>query len=94
MWLLALRAFGAEEYEDAAALLERLVRLGRMKTYDPTAAFDPSIMAEPAFVNLGNCYLRLEDPARAETYFTLALSSPAHQAQARDGIARARAAQA
>ena len=93
LWLLALRAFGAEEYEDAAALLERLVHLGRMKTYDPTAAFDPSLLAELAFMNLGNCYLRLDDPARAETYFTLALSSPAHQAQARQGIARARAAQ-
>ena len=94
LWLLALRAFGAEDYQDAAALLERLVHLGRMKTYDPTAAFDPSILTEPAFMNLGNCYLRLNDPARAETYFTLALSSPAHQAQARHGIARARAAQA
>ena len=87
LWLLAQQAYQAGEFQDAADLLERLVYLGHTKTYDHSAAFDPTLMAEQALLNMGNCYLRLGNPDRAETYFRGVLSSPAYQAQARQGVA-------
>jgi len=85
LWLLARRAFEAGDYRDAARLLERLVELGRSGTYDHSAAFDPSIMAEPAVLNLGHCYLRLGEPDRAESCFKPLLANPAHKDRARRG---------
>jgi tetratricopeptide (TPR) repeat protein len=92
LWALAQRAFQAEQFQEAAALLERLVHLGRTGTYDHSTPFDPAIMAEPALLNLGTCYLRLGDPDRAEPCFAQLLSSPEHQAKARQGYALAQAA--
>jgi hypothetical protein len=91
LWVLAQRAFEAEAFQEAAALLERLVHMGGSGTYDHSAAFDPAIMGELALLNLGNCYLRLGDANRAEACFTPLLSRPAHQAQAQRGCALAQA---
>jgi hypothetical protein len=85
LWHLAQRAFQAEEFQDAAGLLERLIHLGRTGSYDHSAAFDPAILAEPTLLNLGICYLRLADPDRAEWCFAQVAASPTHQAQARQG---------
>src|SRR5262245_35861001 len=87
LWLLAQQAFAGGEFQRAAGLLERLVHLGRTGTYDHSVAFDPSIMAEPALLNLGLSYLRLGDLDRAEWCFGQVLSSSAYQAQARQGYA-------
>lgn len=94
LWVLARQAFEAGAFGEAAGLLERLVHLGRTGTYDRSAAFDPSIMAGPALLNLGHCYLRLGEPDRAEACFQQALSEPAHAAAARQGLAMAQARKA
>jgi len=91
LWHLAQRAFQAEEFQDAAGLLERLIHLGRTGSYDHSAAFDPAILAEPTLLNLGICYLRLADPDRAEWCFAQVAASPTHQAQARQGFAMVQA---
>ncbi len=86
-WVLAQRAFQANDFREAAGLLERLVELGRTGRYDRSAAFDPSIIGEAALVNLGSCYIRLGQLERAEACFGPLLSSPTHQEQARRGYA-------
>ncbi|HKI38794.1 MAG TPA: glycosyltransferase [Gemmataceae bacterium] len=83
LWQLAHNSFQARDFRDAAALLERNLHLGRTGTYDRSAAFDPTIMGEPALLNLGRCYARLGDLDRAEACFGQLLASPTHQAQAR-----------
>src|SRR5207237_626384 len=88
LWTLAQRAFQAKDYQNAAELLETLVHLGRTGTYDRSAAFDPTIMAEPALLNLGVCYIRLAELARAEWCFRQVLNSPTHHAQAKKGYDR------
>lgn len=85
LWVLAQAAFQANDYQQSAGFLEKLVQLGRTGSYDRSAAFDPSLMAEPAVLNLGNCYLRLGDAERAERCFTQLLTSPTHGTQARQG---------
>jgi hypothetical protein len=87
LWAMSQRAFQSGEFAKAAALLERLVHLGRTGAYDRSAAFDPSIMAEPALLNLGRCYLRLGDLDRAESCFGEALGNPAHRGHAEQGLA-------
>jgi tetratricopeptide (TPR) repeat protein len=91
LWALAQRGFQAGRFQEAAELLERLMHLGRTGTYDRSAAFDPSIMAEPALLNLGYSYLQLGDLDRAEACFTQVLSSAAHQTQAQQGRAMVQA---
>ena len=92
LWALAQRAFEAKAFAEAAALLERLVQLGRTGTYDRTAAFDPAVMGDAAVYNLGNCHLLMGDLRRAEECFIGLLLSPTHQAQARQGYHRVQAA--
>jgi tetratricopeptide (TPR) repeat protein len=87
LWAMSQRAFQSGEFAKAAALLERLVHLGRTGAYDRSAAFDPSIMAEPALLNLARCYLRLCDFDRAESCFGQALANQAYRAQAQQGLA-------
>jgi tetratricopeptide (TPR) repeat protein len=87
LWLQAEQAFQAGDFAQAAGLLERLIQLGRTGAYDRSAAFDPSIMAEPALLNLGRCYLRLGDRTRAEACFRQVLANPAYVAQAQQGLA-------
>lgn len=94
LWILSLQAYQVERFLQAAALLERLVHLGRTGTYDRSASFTPSILGEPALLNLGNCYLRLHDPDRAERCFTEALQNPSYQEQAERGCQMAQALRA
>jgi hypothetical protein len=85
LWVLAQKSFQAGDCADAARLLERLLDLGRTGAYDRSLAFDPSLVAEPALLNLGAAYLRLGELDRAEPCFGQLLTHPAHQAQARRG---------
>jgi hypothetical protein len=86
LWALAQRDFQAQDYRAAAALLETLVRLGQTGAYDRSAAFDTSLMAAPALLNLAACYVRLGQLDRAEWCFRQALTHPAHQAKAQQGL--------
>jgi tetratricopeptide (TPR) repeat protein len=91
IWALAKRAFQAEDFQEAAAHLENLVQLGQTGTFDPAEAFDPSLVGEPAILNLGRCYLRLGNLDRADECFQRLLKSPAHIKEATDGIAMSQA---
>lgn len=86
LWALAKRAFVAEAFHDAVGLLETLVRLGRTGEYDRSAPFDVAIMAEPALLNLGKCYIRLGDLDRAESCFVELMNSSSHHAQGLAGF--------
>lgn len=85
LWVLAQAAFLANDFKTAAGLLEKVIQLGQTNQYDRSLAFDPSLMAEPAVLNLGTCYFRLGDAERAERCFAQLLTSPTHGAQARQG---------
>ncbi len=85
LWQMAHNAFQAGDFRDAAGLLERTLHLGRTGTYDRSAAFAPDVMSEPALLNLGRCYARLGEFDRAEACFAQLLTSPTHQAPAREG---------
>jgi tetratricopeptide (TPR) repeat protein len=91
LWQLAQTAFRDEDFQEAAGLLEKLLYLGRTGAYNRSAAFDPSIMAEPAVLNLGMCYLRLGELDRAELCFGQLLGSPPHQTRACQGYAMVQA---
>jgi Glycosyl transferase family 2 len=81
-WRMAEQAFQAEDYGKAAGLLEQLVQWGRTGEYDSSEPFDPSILGEPALMNLGICYVKRKDFDRAEQCFRGLLQSPAYQTQA------------
>jgi hypothetical protein len=85
LWAVAQRAFQAGDHRDAAQLLESLVHLGRTGTYDRRSAFDPSLMAEPALLNLARSYVRLGQLDRAEALFREVLANPAYRSQAQEG---------
>jgi hypothetical protein len=88
LWLLAQQAFQAGQFQQAAGLLEKLVHLGRTRTYDHSAPFDPSLMGDPALLNLGKCFLALNDLVRAQECFTQVLPNPKLQGEARRGLAQ------
>lgn len=85
LWALAQRAYQAGDYQEAATQLEKLIDLARSGGYDCSAAFDPSIMGEPALLNLGKCYAKLGQLDRAEGCFAPLLNDPTHQGEARQG---------
>jgi Glycosyl transferase family 2/Tetratricopeptide repeat len=91
LWAMGQRAYQSGAFVEAAGLLERLIHLGRTGAYDRSAAFDPSIMAEPALLNLGHCCLRLGDLDRAESCFGQALANPTHRTAAQQGLAMVQA---
>ena len=62
------------------------MNLGRSGAYDRRLAFDPSIMAEAATLNLAKCHVRLGDLNRAEFCFQQVLGLPAYQKQGQEGL--------
>jgi hypothetical protein len=87
LWALAQHHFQAGDARGAAALLEELLQRGRTGEYDHIAGFNPDILGPLALLNLGACYARLGDPARAEYCFGQLLNDPAHGAKARENLA-------
>jgi hypothetical protein len=87
LWMRAGGLFREGDFRQAATLLEKLVELGRSRTYDRTIGFDPSIIAENALLNLGACFTRLRELDRAEQCFREVLASPPYEAQARQNLA-------
>ena len=82
LWLLAEQRFRAGQFDKAAHLLERLVRLGKTGTYDRSQGFPPEIIADHALLNLGACLLKLNRPAEAEACFLQVAPSPTFGAAA------------
>jgi hypothetical protein len=86
LWTMAEQRFRAGEYDRAANLLERLVRLGKSGTFDRSQAFAPEIVGEQAVLNLGMCHMKLGRPAEAEACFLQVAPSPAFGALARQQL--------
>jgi hypothetical protein len=73
LWALAEPRFRAGQFRAAAALLERLVQLGRSGVYDHSQRFDPRIIGPWALLNLGQCFRGLGEPDNARPCFELLL---------------------
>jgi hypothetical protein len=86
LWRVAEHHFQTGDFRQAAALLERLVECGRTGVYDRSQGFDPSILSDPAVMNLGICYLRLAELNRAEQCFRQLLGSPTHAVPAAQNL--------
>ena len=82
LWLLAEQRFAAGEFERAANLLQRLVRLGDTGTFDRSHGFPPDIVGAHALLNLGACLLKLNRPAEAEACLLRVAPHPAFGAAA------------
>ena len=87
LWALAQHLFQAGDSRGAAGLLEDLLRMGRTGEYDRSAGFNPDILGPLALLNLGACYVRLGDLARAEYCFGQLLDDPVHGPKARQSYA-------
>lgn len=74
LWAMATHEFHAGRFAEAIPLLERLTQLGLTGRYDRSAAFEPGIVGGLAWQNLGICYSRLSDWARAELCFAKLLT--------------------
>lgn len=83
LWALASAEFHAGRFDAAIPLLERLLQLGATGQYDRSAAFEPGILGGMAWLNLGICYTRLQDWARAELCFGKLMALPGWQEQGR-----------
>jgi hypothetical protein len=99
LWRIAQQHFQEEEFSPAAALLEQLVALGKSGRYDRSEGFDRDLVGASALMNLGICYLRLEEWDKAEACFLPLLDSAALGAKAAQNLrvtqaARGRAAPA
>ena len=68
--------FGLNDFEKAAALLDKLVRMGKSGDYDRSVSFDPRIIGDDALMNLGICHFRMAELDKAEACFTRLLKSP------------------
>jgi hypothetical protein len=86
LWRNAEYYFQREDFQRASGFLERLVQLGRTGDYDRSEAFDPSILGEPALMNLGACYTRLRELDKAEVCFLQLLGSKASHDQAAQNL--------
>ena len=88
LWVIAGQAYERGEFRRAAAVLERLVRLGRTNSYDKSSGFDPGMIGEDAVANLGACYGRLGEWEKAEPCYRQLLSSAKYKAEAAGNLAR------
>ena len=82
LWMLAEQRFRAGEFDRAANLLERLVRLGKTGTYDRSQGFPPAVVGAQALLNLGACHVKLRRPAEAEACFLQVVTDPTFGAAA------------
>ncbi len=79
LWALALTEFRGNRFAEAIPFLERLTQMGATGQYDRSAAFEPGIIGGFAWQNLGVCYSRLGDWARAEICFGKMMTLPGYQ---------------
>src|SRR5262245_9737429 len=60
LWQRAAVYFQQGQFAEAARLLEQLIHFGQTGAYDRSQAFDPVILGDGAWANLGACYTRLQ----------------------------------
>jgi tetratricopeptide (TPR) repeat protein len=86
LWQIARREFRHNRFDQCRVLLERIVALGKSRTYNQLVSFDPCIIGDDALLNLGVCYTHLGQISRAEQCFRQLLDSPTHAAAARANL--------
>ncbi len=64
--LIATRAFTGEEWERAAALFERMVRLAEVREYDASTPFSPRLLGDGPLLHVAVCHHRLANWTSAE----------------------------
>jgi hypothetical protein len=85
LYLLAQRAFEANDFRESAHLLEHLIELGRTGGFDRSRTFPPALVREEALINLAACCRRLGDVARLTVCYQRLLNTKYH-AQAVAGL--------
>jgi hypothetical protein len=85
VWAVAAERFAAGDYQAAAGLLEKLIRMGRTGQYDPAGGFAPDIIGPAAVMNLGQCYLRLGRWVEAKECFAELVMDPDYRDRALQG---------
>jgi hypothetical protein len=76
LWLIARLHYQAGKLRESANCLEYLLRLAQTDQYDKLVSFDLNILGDEPRLNLGVCYARLGDAAKARTMFnTISQSS-------------------
>lgn len=86
-WRLAEIDFQAEDFRRAALSLERLVQFGVTGNYDRSEAFDPTILGELVWMNLGACYTKLQEWDKAEHCYRHLFQNPAFATKAAQNLA-------
>lgn len=66
LWQIARLDFLAGDFGSARDRLERIAELAAKGDFDRTVSFNPDIVGDELWLNLGVCRLRLGDPAGAE----------------------------
>lgn len=89
LWTVAEQSFKRRDYAAAAAVLRRLLDLGRSGRYDRSHRFDPRILGEDALMNLGACYLQMRKLDEAEACFVQLTTSQTWGRQASRHLATA-----
>jgi hypothetical protein len=87
LYTMAELAFQAADYRQAAELLERLVHLGKTRSYDRSRPFDPGLVGDDALMNLGACRWRLRELESAATCYRQLLGSRRFSIQAARNLA-------
>jgi tetratricopeptide (TPR) repeat protein len=82
LWKMAEYLFGQNDFQTSASLLERLLHLGKTRSYSKCRGFDPQIVGERALFNLGHCRMRLGQWADAQECFRQLLASSIYEVQA------------
>jgi glycosyltransferase involved in cell wall biosynthesis len=90
LWQIARREFRCNRFDRCRRLLERVVALGKSGTYNRLVSFDPCIFGDDAQLNLGVCYTRLGQLARAEQCFQALLGSRKFATAARANLKQIR----
>lgn len=84
----AAAAFGANDFARAARLLDHLLHLGRTRSYDADASFNPDILGPSTRLNLGAACVRLGRLDDARAHFAALHDDPTHGPAARANLAQ------
>jgi tetratricopeptide (TPR) repeat protein len=90
LWQIARHEFRRNRFDRCRELLEKIVNLGRTKTYDQLVSFNPCILGDDALLNLGVCYTHLGKLDRAAECFRQLLGSPSRGKEAKANLKRLR----
>ncbi len=85
-WHLAGEHYAQGRFARCAEILEHILALAATHSYDHHASFNPEIMGDDARLNLGVCYVRLAQLAKAKNIFHSLLHSPTRGREASENL--------